>query len=55
MNGFWGGSNEGKFCDVKVFNPLTQLNRGTNIATTYREHEKLKKNAYEQRVLQVKH
>ena len=55
MNGFWGGSHERTFCDVRVFNPHAPSNRGTNIASTYRKHEKLKKDAYEQRVLQVEH
>ena len=32
MNGFWGGSHERTFCDVKVFNPRAPSNRGTNIA-----------------------
>ena len=38
-----------------VFNPQAPSNRGTNIASTYRKHERIKKNAYEQRVLQVEH
>ena len=55
MNGFWGGKNERSFCDVRVFNPHAPSNRASSLSTTYRKHERLKKNAYEQRVMQVEH
>ena len=55
MNGLWGGRHERTFCDVRVFNPHAPSNKGTNIASTYRKHERIKNNAYEQRVFHVEH
>ena len=55
MNGFWGGNHDKSFCDVRVFNRHAPSNQGTNIASTYRMHEKLQKKAYEERVIQAEH
>ncbi len=55
MSGFWGGRHERTFCDVRVFNPHARSNRNTNLTACYRKHERLKKNAYEQRVREVEH
>ena len=55
MSGFWGSRYEKSFCDVKVFNPHAPSNRNSPLATSYRRHERLKKNAYEQRVREVEH
>ena len=55
MNGFWGGRHERTFCDVRIFNPHAPTNRNTNLAACYRRHERLKKNFYEQRVLEIEH
>ena len=55
MNGLWGGRHERPSCDVRVFSPHAPSNRCTNIASTYRKHKRIEKNAYEQRVLQVEH
>ena len=55
MSGFWGGRHERSFCDARVMNPYSSSNKGTNLASTYRKHERIKKNAYEQRFLQVEH
>ena len=55
MSGFWGGRHERTFCDVQVFNPHARSNRNTNLTACYRKHERLKKNAYEQRVREVEH
>ncbi len=55
MCGFWGGRHQKTFCDVRVFNPHAPSNRAPNMATTYRKHEREKKNTYEQRVLQIEH
>lgn len=55
VSGFWGGRHERTFCDVRVFNPHAPTNRATCLSATYKKHERLKKNAYEQRVLQVEH
>ena len=41
--------------DVRVFNPHAPSNRNTNLTSCYRKHERLKKNAYEQRVREVEH
>ena len=55
MSGFWGGRHKRSFCDVRVFNPHAPTNRASSLSTTYRKHERLKKSAYEQRVLQIEH
>ena len=55
MSGFWGDRHERTFCDVRVFNPHAPSNRNTNLTSCYRKHERLKKNAYEQRVREVEH
>ena len=54
-NGLWGGRYERTFFDVRVFNPHALSNRQSNPAACYRKHEKTKKRAYEQRVLEVEH
>lgn len=51
-NGFWGGSFEKTYFDVRVFNPHAPSNRHTNV---YRKHERIKKRAYEQRVREIEH
>lgn len=53
--GFWGGSFESAFFDVRVFNPLAPSNMKSSLDATFRRHEKEKKRAYEQRVLEVEH
>ena len=40
---------------MRVFNPHTPTNRGSNLAATYRKQERLKKNAYAQGVIEVEH
>ena len=42
-DGFWGGSFERAFFDVRVFNPFAQSNSHSSIQATYRHHENLKK------------
>ena len=54
-NGFWGGSYERTFFDVRVFNPHAPSNRCTPPSSCYRKHELLKKRAYEQRIREVEH
>ena len=54
-NGFWGGSCERTFFDVRVFNPHAPSNRCTPSSSCYRKHELLKKRAYEQRIREVEH
>ena len=51
-NGLWGGRNERNFVDVRVFNPHAPTNKNT---PAYRTHEKMKKRAYQQRVLEIEH
>ena len=54
-NGFWGGTYERAFLDVRVFNPFAPSNRHPQLATAYRHHETLKKRHYERRVREIEH
>ena len=54
-NGFWGGTYERAFLDVRVFNPFAPSNRHPQLATAYRHHENLKKRHYERRVREIEH
>ena len=51
--GLWGGRHEKTFVDVRIFNPFAPTHRSQPINTCYRTHERSKKRAYEQRVLEV--
>ena len=51
-SGCWGGRHEKTYFDVRVFNPHAPSNVGNN---PYNKHERIKKNAYEQRVREVEH
>ena len=55
MNGFWGGRHDRSFRDVRIFNTHVAANRASNLASTHRKHEQLKKSSYKQRILQVEH
>ena len=48
-NGFWGGTYEKTFFDVRVFN------RRIPLSSCYRKHEQTKKRMYEQRCREVEH
>ena len=52
MNGFCGGRFK-CYTDIRVFNPLATSNRGSNLHSSYRKHESLKKTAYESRLREV--
>ena len=54
-NGVWGGRFEKTFFDVRVFNPHAPSNRNQTLSTCYRKHEREKKRAYAQRILEVEH
>ena len=54
-NGLWGGRYESNFVDVRVFNPHAPTNKNTPLQSAYRTHEKMKKRAYQQRVLEIEH
>ncbi len=54
-NGFWGGTFERTYFDVRVFNPLAPSNRHTQLSSAYRKHERIKKRAYEQRIREIEH
>ena len=54
-NGLWGGRSERTYFDVRVFNPHAPSNRHANPSACYRKHEKEKKRAYENRILQIEH
>ena len=50
INGFWGGSREKTFSDVRVFNPHAPSNRQSSITQSYRRLR-----AYERRIREVEH
>ena len=52
--GFWGDRHQRAFFDVKVFNPLSPSNCRSSLASTYRQHESLKRRHYE-RVREIEH
>ena len=54
-SGFWGSTFERAFFDVRVFNPFAPSNRHSSIAATYRQHERVKKRQYEQRIWEIEH
>ena len=51
--GFWGDRHQSAFFDVRVFNPLAPSNCRSSPTSTYRQHEGLKRRAYEQRVREI--
>ena len=55
VNGFWGGTYERTFLDVRVFNPHAPSNRRIPLSSCYRKHEQTKKRMYEQRCREVEH
>ncbi len=55
-NGFWGGTFEIAFFDVRVFNPFAPpSNHHSSVTTAYRQHEQLKKCHYKQRLREIEH
>ena len=54
-NGFWGGTFEKTFINVRVFNPHALSNRHIQLSSCYRKHEQMKKRAYEQRIREDEH
>ena len=54
-NGFWGGSFERTYFDVRVFNPHAPSNKNTSLSACYKRHERCKKRAYEQRIREIEH
>ena len=54
-NGFWGEKFERAFFDVRVFNPFSPSNRKPLLSSVYRQHEKVKKRHYEQRIQEIEH
>jgi len=55
LNGFWGGRFEKCYTDIRVFNPLAASNSASNLQSTYRKHESLKKRVYESRLREMEH
>ena len=51
--GFWECRQECTMFDVRVFNPCADSYRHAPLSTLYRRQERLKRNAYEERVRQV--
>ena len=54
-SGFWSGTFERSFYDVRVFNPHPPSNQNPQMEYTYRCHKALKQCTYEQRVREVEH
>ena len=54
-SGFWGGRFERAYFDVRVFNPHAPSNRTSQIALSYRRHEREKRLRYEQRIREIEH
>ena len=53
-DGFWGSRFERAFFDVRVFNPYAS-NQRSSLPQCYRNHENIKKRAYDQRIREVEH
>ena len=51
---FWTNGQKA-FFDVKVFNPFAKSNQRFSLAACFSHHEKSKKRAYEQRIIEVEH
>ena len=54
-NGFWCVKFERAFFDVRVFNHFSPSNRKSLLSSVYRQHEKVKKRHYEQRIQEIEH
>ena len=54
-DGFWGSRFERAFFDIRVFNPFAPSNQRSSLQACYRNHENVKKRAYDQRVREVEH
>ena len=52
---FWDCSQRSAFFDVRVFNSFAPSNSSSSTNSTYRRHEREKRRASEQRILQVEH
>ena len=53
--GFWGSNRQCAFFEVKVFNPNAQSYRWSSLEANYRREEKMKKQMYEERILQMEY
>ena len=54
-NGIWGGRFERTYVDVRVFNPFASSNLSSSVPSSYVQHEKIKKRAYEKCLREVEH
>ena len=54
-NGVWGGRSEKTYFDVRIFNPYAPSNKNMIPSACYKQHEREKKRAYEQRVREIEH
>ena len=52
---FWDKSKQPTFFDVRIFNSLATSNCTSSSDACYRRHEREKRRAYEQRILEVEH
>ena len=52
--GFWT-PRQLAFFDVKVFNPNAKSNKKFSLPSCYQHHERIKKRAYEQRIIELEH
>ena len=51
--GFWDGSSQDAFFDVRVFHPFSPSYRSTSLSALYRQHEMKKKKEYGSRVREI--
>ena len=50
-----GGRFERAYIDIRVFNPHAPSNLSSQISSTYRRHERKKRQKYDQRVREIEH
>ena len=53
--GFWDGTKQDAYFDVRVFHPFAPSYRDMSLSSLYRQHEKKKKNEYANRVREIEH
>ena len=53
--GFWDGSMQDAFFDVRVFHPFASSYQSLSLSSLYRQHETKKKSEYGSRVREIEH
>ena len=54
-DGFWGSRFERAFFNIRVFNPFIPSNQRSSLQACCRNHENVKKRAYDQCIREVEH